>query len=62
MAYGLKEKICPNCEKVFVSAPYHSYRYGDKPKEILLCSHTCKIRYAEKMRLQKRKREDTSDK
>ena len=43
MAYDLIERECAFCGKIFIPAPYHSYKYCDK----LLCSYTCRLRYEE---------------
>ena len=44
----IKEYICPVCGKIFVPAPFHSYKVQDKKcRYYLVCSYSC-TRQAEK--------------
>ena len=39
---GARERICPMCGKVFLKAPYHSYRMYHSRR--LVCTYSCALR------------------
>lgn len=45
MAYTLEERKCGYCGKIFVPAPYHSYKHYDGSREIIFCCYTCNLKY-----------------
>lgn len=50
MPYSMKEKKCAYCGKMFIPAPFHSYKLYDEDGELLFCIRSCKLRYEERMK------------
>lgn len=45
--YGITEKKCPVCGKIFIPAPLHVYKrnYGRVGRTKYLCSYHCMLAY-----------------
>lgn len=57
MPHTLEERICPQCKKIFIAAPYHIYKYVDETGITMLCSYTCNLRYTEQKENERRKKD-----